>query len=62
MFNTLPSHIGDMQQTVNIVSEINECTVFSKILNGTFNNFTFFNRSKEFFSFGRVFVFKNSFT
>jgi hypothetical protein len=58
MFDALPGHIGDMQETVD-AAEVDECAVVGEVLDDTLGHVAFLQLFKEFFAFGRVFGFDN---
>ena len=58
MLDTLPGHIGNVEETVN-AAEINECTVIGKILDSAGNNLTFLKLTKNGLTIGIVLGFDN---
>ena len=58
MTNTLPGHIGDVQQAVN-ATEVDERAVVGQILNDTLNVLAFLHGSQQLFTLVAVFFFQH---
>src|SRR5690554_2246 len=58
MLNTLPRHIGNVQQTI-YTTQINECAVIGKVFNDTFNSLAFLQAGQQLITLNGVGLFQN---
>ncbi len=57
MLDTLPGHVGDVQQTID-AAQVNERTVVGEVLDDTFDLLTFLQRLEQSFALGAVLGFQ----